>query len=114
MEKRNAMWRWQRRSSLIAAIFVILLLPELRYQQVVPQTPVWVSAQRNVDRARAYAGREALPRHLNFSRYSSGNEPAVHGFVVIRRWQRNAITINRGSGNVVANEVGVIGDAPAR
>jgi len=100
-------------SSLLAGLLVILLIPDIRYGQIAFQSPARISAQRNLERAQYYAGKNSPASFWRYSRYYPV-VPGVQGHVVIRRSQRNAITVNQGSGNVVANEVGVIGDAAGR
>lgn len=101
-------------SSVLLGLFVILLIPDLRYAQVAFQSPARISAQRNLERAQYYAGRPSSAAYWGYTRYQPSSAPSIQGYVVIRRSQRNATTVNQGSGNVVANEVGVIGDSAGR
>jgi len=100
-------------SSLLVGLLVILLIPDIRYAQVAFQSPARISAQRNLERAQYYAGKHSNVSYWRYTPYYL-IVPGVQGHVVIRRSQRNAITVNRGSGNVVANEAGVIGDSAGR
>lgn len=101
-------------SSLLVGLFVILLIPDLRYAQVAFQSPARLSAQRNLERAQYYAGKPSTGDYWGYTRYQSSMATSIQGYVSIRRSQRNASTVNQGSGNVVANEAGVIGDSYGR
>lgn len=98
-------------SSLLAGLTVIVLLPSIRYDQVTYVNPAQVSAHRNLERARYYAGRSP-GRYSGYAGHTPSNwygGTSIQGSVNIQRYQWNATTVNRGSNNEAVNEVGVIG-----
>ncbi len=97
-------------SSLWAGLFVILLIPDFRQAPVASPSPARLSAQRLLEIAQYYAGKRSGADSWSHARYPSVASSSASGYVVIRRSQRNASTVNQGSGNVAANEVGLIGD----
>lgn len=101
-------------SSLWAGLFVILLIPDFRHAPVASPSPARLSAQRLLEVAQYYAGKRSGADSWSHARHHSVAASSVSGYAVIRRSQRNASTVNQGSGNVVANEVGLIGDSYVR